>query len=179
MFDLVRNNKKFVQIFLLLITLPFAFWGVESYVRSAASDKAVAEVGGSPIRPVEFQQALREQQDRMRKTLGSNYNPAMLETPAARAAVLDNLINQRLLSLHAAKMRVSVSDQLLRDTIAGVPAFQENGQFSTRRYQAALQAQGMNEAMFESRVRQDLAFQQLIGAVADGSIAARASAERV
>ena len=29
MFDAVRNNKRIVQIFLLLITLPFAFWGVE------------------------------------------------------------------------------------------------------------------------------------------------------
>jgi peptidyl-prolyl cis-trans isomerase D len=33
MFDSVRNNKRIVQGFLVLITLPFAFFGVDSYVR--------------------------------------------------------------------------------------------------------------------------------------------------
>jgi peptidyl-prolyl cis-trans isomerase D len=37
MFDAVRNNKKIVQIFLALIILPFAFFGLDSYVRSTGN----------------------------------------------------------------------------------------------------------------------------------------------
>jgi len=49
MFDSVRNNKKIVQIILALIILPFAFWGVESYIRNVGSGGDVASVGGSKI----------------------------------------------------------------------------------------------------------------------------------
>ena len=38
--------------------------------------------------------------------------------------MLENLVNQRLLALDAQKMRLSVSDASLRDTIAAIPAFQ-------------------------------------------------------
>jgi hypothetical protein len=42
---------KITQGFLALITLPFAFWGVDSYVRNADSGAGVATVGGSTISP--------------------------------------------------------------------------------------------------------------------------------
>lgn len=179
MFDVVRNNKKVVQVFLLLITLPFAFWGVDSYVRNMSGGDELATVGGSSIGQAEFQQALREQQERMRAALGANFNPAMMETAEARRAVLENLVNQRLLTLDLAKKHVTVSDQRVRDTIASISAFQDNGQFSLPRYEAVLKAQGMTQAVFEARLRQDLALQQVIGVVAEGVLVSRKSAEGV
>ena len=44
MFDAVRNNKRIVQIFLVLITLPFAFFGVDSYVKNAGSGGELASI---------------------------------------------------------------------------------------------------------------------------------------
>ena len=158
MFDAVRNNKKIVQVFLLLITLPFAFWGVDSYVKNMGSGNELASVGGTAIQQGEFQQAMRDQQERLRGAMGTNFNPAMMETAEARRAVLENLINQRLLSLDAAKMRLAVSDERVRETIASIPAFQENGHFSQPRYDAVLKAQGMSHPVFESRLRHDLSF---------------------
>lgn len=179
MFDAVRNNKKIVQVFLLLITLPFAFWGVDSYVRNMSGGGELATVGGSAIGQAEFQQALHEQQERMRAALGANFNPAMMETAEARRAVLDNLVNQRLLALDLAKKHVMVSDQRVRDTITSIAAFQDNGQFSLPRYEAVLKAQGMTQAVFEARLRQDLALQQVIGVVAEGVLVSHKSAEGV
>ena len=179
MFDAVRNNKKIVQIFLLMITLPFAFFGVESYVSNMSSGDGVATIGGTSIQMGEFQQALREQQERMRAALGGNFNPTMMDTPEARRAVLENLVNQRLLALDAQKMRLSVTDASLREAIAAVPAFQENGQFSLPRYEAVLKAQGMTQPVFESRLRHDLALQQLLGAVAEGVMVPRGSVDQV
>ena len=121
MFDAVRNNKKVVQVFLVMITLPFAFFGVESYVKNAGNGDGVATIAGSTIQLGEFQQALREQQERMRGAMGASFNPAMLDTPEARRAVLENLVNQRLLALDAQKMRLSVSDASLRGHDRGDP----------------------------------------------------------
>ena len=82
MFDLVRNNKRLVQVLLALITLPFAFWGIESYQRGASTSLDIAEVGGQKITVQEFAQAQRDQQERLRSMLGGKIDPALLDTPA-------------------------------------------------------------------------------------------------
>jgi len=170
MFDSVRNNKRAVQIFLALITLPFAFWGVDSYVRNVGAGSDLASVGDSKISLQHFDQAWRVQQDRMRQLLGANYRPEAMNTPEARMAVLEALIDQRLLLLEAAKNRLVTGDEMLREVIGRIPALQENGQFSLTRYQSALAAQGMSQAQFEAQLRQDLTLQQLIGAIGDTAI---------
>jgi peptidyl-prolyl cis-trans isomerase D len=177
MFDTVRNNKKIVQIILALIILPFAFWGVESYIRNAGTDSDVAKVGDSKISMAEFQEALREQQDRMRPALGGR-DPAILDSPEIRRAVLDSLVERRLLQLYAAKAHLAVSNEYLARFIASVPSLQVDGQFSPERYAAVVAAQGMSKEMFEHKLRQDLTLQQALSAVADASLAGEASSSR-
>ena len=65
MFDAVRNNKRIVQVFLALITLPFAFFGVDSYMRNSGTGGDVAAIGDMKITQQQFQQTLREQQERL------------------------------------------------------------------------------------------------------------------
>ena len=178
MFDLVRDNKKIVQIFLALIALPFAFFGVDSYVRNAGSDD-VAKIGDARISQQQFQQALREQQERLRAQLGGQLDPRMLDTPEARKAILDDLIHQRLLLLEAGKHRLFASDDALRQAINGIDAFKQDGKFSSERYEAMLRAQGMTPAMFEAQLRQDLTLQQLAGAVTQSAFMPRTVADRL
>lgn len=177
MFDAVRNNKRIIQVFLVLITLPFAFWGVESYVRDAGGGAEAAKVGGIVISQQEFQNALREQQDRLRPML-NGANPALLDTPELRRAVIDTLVNQRLVALHASKSRLGVSDSQLVGFITSVPQLQENGKFSRERYEAVVASQGLSKDMFEARLRQDLVMQQAMSAVTDTVFPARAASER-
>lgn len=177
MFDAVRNNKKIVQVFLALITLPFAFWGVDSYVKSAGAGGDLASVGDSKITVQQFQQAWRDQQDRMRQSLGPNFKPEAMDTPEARLAVLNSLVDQRLLLLEASKGRLGAGDDLLREVISKIPALQEGGQFSMARYEAALRQQGSSQQQFEAQLRQDLILQQLVGAVGDTGIVSTTSAE--
>ncbi|MBK6631251.1 MAG: SurA N-terminal domain-containing protein [Betaproteobacteria bacterium] len=179
MFDAVRNNKRIVQGFLVLITLPFAFWGVDSYFRSAGGAGELASVGGSSISRQDFSQALRDQQERLRGQLGRDFNPAMLDTPEARQAMLDSLVTQRLLLLHAAKSGLTASDAQLIEVIGSIPALQEDGKFSKRRYEQALRAQGLSQAGFEAKLRQDLTLQQLVQAVSDTAVVSKAAAERI
>lgn len=169
-FDAVRNNKRVVQVFLALITLPFAFWGVDSYVRDTGAGADLASVGDSKITMQQFDQAWRIQQDRMRQALGDRFRPEAMNTPEARLAVLNSLVDQRLLLLEAAKGRLGAGDDILRQAIGQIPALQENGHFSMARYQAALAAQGLSQPQFEAQMRQDLTLQQLVGAIADTGI---------
>lgn len=179
MFDAVRNNKKVVQVFLALITLPFAFFGVESYMRSTGVGDDVAKVGDIAITQQQFQQALRDQQERLRTQMGGQFDPKLLDTPEARKAIIDDLVDQRLLLQEASKKRIFASDDAVRRTIAGIDAFKVDGQFSNERYEAALRAQGMSPQGFEAQLRQDLTLQQLAGAVAQSGIVARTVSDRI
>jgi len=179
MFDAVRNNKRIVQVFLALITLPFAFFGVDSYMRNAGSGGDVASIGDMKITQQQFQQTLREQQDRLRTQLGDKFDPKMLENPEARKAILDDLINQRLLLVEARKKHMVASNEAIRQAISGIDTFKVDGKFSSERYEAALRSQGMSPAGFEAQLRQDLTLQQLAGAIGQSGLVARTVADRL
>jgi peptidyl-prolyl cis-trans isomerase D len=179
MFDLVHKHKLLVQLLLALIILPFAFWGIDSYQRGGATVQDLAEVAGQKITLQEFSQAQRDQQDRLRALLGRDFDPALLDTTEQRAELLDQLIQQRLLAVHAVKNQLVVTDEQLRETITGLPAFQEDGRFSKSRYDALLRAQGMSDVVFEARLRRDLELQQLNSAIADSSLAGKAQTARM
>lgn len=178
MFDSVRNSKLLVKGILLLLILPFALWGVDSYVRGVGPGAEVAKVGSSKITPGEFQQALREQQDRLRSALGPEFKPALLDAPEAREAVLDALINQRLLALHAIDEKLTVGDDQLRDYIFNVPAFQVDGKFSVERYDQFLRAQGLSREGLDSRLRQQLSWQQIGAGVSATAIVSNTEVQR-
>ena len=171
MFDFVRGNPRFIQLVLALLVLPFALWGIDSYVRTGGD--ALATVDGSPISLNEFQQALREQQERMRAQMGPEASQTLFDSVEVRSAVLHELINQRLLAVHAGKSKMRVSDDALINFISSVPSLQENGKFSRERYQALVAAQGMSIEMFEARVRQDLVMQQPLMAIGNAAISGR------
>lgn len=177
MFDAVRNNKRIVQVFLALITLPFALWGVDSYVRNVGPGSDVAVVGDSKITIQEFNQAWRDHLDRARQQLGPNYKAELFDTPQARMELVNTLIDRRLLALEARKARLNVSDALLVEFITSFPSLKENGKFSKARYDALVASQGMSKEMFEAQLRQDMILQQLVGAVGDTGIVSASSAE--
>lgn len=179
MFDAVRNNKRIVQIFLALIALPFAFFGVESYVRNVGTGDDVASIGDIKITQQQFQQSLREQQERLRAQAGGQLDPKLLDTPAARKAILDDLVDQRLLMLEASKRNMFASDDAIRRAIGSIDAFRVDGKFSPERYEALLKAQGMTPAGFEAQLRQDLTLQQLAGSVGQSGLVARTVSDRV
>jgi len=179
MFDAVRNNKRIVQVFLALITLPFAFFGVDSYMKSGGNGDDVANIGDIKISRQQFQNAVREQQDRLRTQLGAQFDPKLLDNPEARKAIIDDMVDQRLLMLEANKKGMFVGDDAIRRTVGSIEAFKVDGKFSAERYEAALRAQGMSPAGFEAQLRQDLTLQQLAGAIGQSSLTARSVSDRV
>ena len=170
MFEAVRQNKRIAQAILALISLTFVFWGVDSYLSDRTSTAEVASVGNIKISAFEFQDELRKQQDRMRSASESPIDAATFKSPLFKRAVLDNLINQRVLAIYAAEHYLSVSDKALYDAIANISAFQEDGQFSMERYERALRGQGMNIPTFQERVRAELTNQQVITAVSEAAV---------
>jgi peptidyl-prolyl cis-trans isomerase D len=164
MFDFVHEKRRLVQIVLLVLILPFAFWGVSSYRNAVSGGDALATVDGEKITQQDFENAMKQQQDRMRELMGANYNPAMFDQPEIKFSILNNLVNQRLLTQQAHAVGLTVSDDQLAQIIAGIGAFQKDGKFDRQQYETVLSRQNLSPLVFEERVRQQLAMDQLTDA---------------
>lgn len=173
------SQSKFAKVILALITVPFAFWGVDSYFRNGPSVDGVATVAGQKISMNEFNQALKQQQDQMRSMLGRNFDPQMFDTIEFRQSVLEQLVNQRLLLMQAASSRFTVTDKQLAQNIGAIPAFQDEGKFSKARYEGLLKQQGYTPVMFEGKVRQDLMVQEFRDAVSKTPLVASTSIDEL
>lgn len=179
MFEFVAKHKRLLQALLVLfIVPPFAFWGIQSYQGSRVSSN-VADVDGQAISEQEFGEQLRQQQDRMRTLLGSNFNAEMFDTPEIRARILDSMIDQRLLLKQAVRANLAITDDQLREVIAATPAFQEANRFSRTRYEETLRREGYTPAMFEASLRRDLILQQYTSAVSESGIAPKSVAKQI
>jgi len=180
MFSIVHKHKRLLLVALLLfIVPPFAFFGLESYTSALGGGDEVAMVEGNPISEREFTEELARQQDRMRSMFGRNIDPALLDTPEMRKGMLDSMVAQRVLAAEAIKSNLIVDDEMLRNTIASMPAFQVDGKFSRSAYESVLRAQGMTPAAYQERLRYDMSLGQLTRAVGESAFTARSVAERV
>jgi peptidyl-prolyl cis-trans isomerase D len=181
MFDLVQKYKRVIQVFLGLIALTFATWGIESYTRFRGSADAVASVNGLEIPRREFEDELRRQQEQLRQMFGASFNADAFDTPEARKLLLEGLVSQRLVSSVAMKSHLTVSDEMLAEVISSIPAFQEGGQFSKTAYASVLRSQNppLSPAQYENRLRHDLAVQQLMLAVGGAAIPSRTVSDRL
>ena len=174
MFDFVHKNKRLVQFILALIALPFAFFGVDSYVRTMGGDKDVATVGGQPVTPQDYENALRNQQAQMQRMLGKNYDPAMFDNPEVKQQVLEGVVNQRLLQVVGQELKLTASDAEVNKVISNIPDFQEDGKFSDKKAAEVLQANRLTVPGFRSNVRNDLAMQTLQDPLARSGFASAA-----
>ena len=160
MFDFVQEKKKLVQIVLALIVLPFAFWGVDSYRKSGGA-APLATVNGEKIGQQEFDNALNQQQQRIREMAGSNFDPTIFDKPEIKYSVLDGLVTQHLLAMEASNVGLILTNEQIGQIIVNIGAFQKDGKFDRQRYEELLKARGKTPAGFDAEVRQAILVQQL------------------
>ncbi len=171
MLEAIRERAQgwFAKIILALIAIPFALWGVDSYLKDAGNSVAVATVGDRDITRQEFDQELRQLREQGRNT----------DAPQLRQAVLTALVNRSLELQQVEKAGLRVPDALVGELIRGAPMFLDNGQFSNPRYQEWLRQQNLSAPVFERRFRDNLLVQQLMSGVLAGVGVSRTSVEGV
>jgi peptidyl-prolyl cis-trans isomerase D len=170
MFDAIRNHKRWLMFILLVLIFPsFVFFGVQSYSRFMEGDNALAKVGRQPISANDLEAAMRERTEQLRQMFGGQFDPKMFDTPQARKAMLEQLVNQSVLAAELNRSSVLPSDAKLRETISSIPDLQKDGKFDYERYKSLLAARGMNEQMFESRLRSDLGSQRITASVSESA----------
>ncbi len=172
MLELIRSAAKtwIAKVILALITIPFALWGVESYIRTAPGTNIIAKVGGDKVTGQEFDNAVRTQLDQLRQRFGGQIDASIMDNPEMRKGVLDQLIDQRVLDKTTRGGTMAVSNARLRDLIVNNPNFMDSGQFSPALYERILKAQGYSATSFEAALRQDTERQQFLDSISNTAI---------
>ncbi len=174
-----RAQGWIAKVILVLITVPFALWGINSYIGHGGGETAVASVDGHDISARAFDRVWRAQQQRLRRALGANATDHILDDPALKRSALEQLINQKLLWLQADRVHLTVPNAMLVGVIANFPPFQEKGRFSDARYRALLSQQNMTPTLFQAQVRQQLLVQQLLGGLAKEAFVPAVTIDRI
>lgn len=178
MFDFVHEKKRLVQFVLLLVVITLGLFGVESY-RNVDSGSALATVNGEKITQQEFDNALRQQQERMREMMKDTYDATVFDKAEVKHSILDNLISQRVVAQMAHSAGMTISDEQLQQVIASIETFHKDGQFNKQQYESSLAMQNMTPLAFEARVRQELSVRQLTDAYAQNGFTSNTAADMV
>lgn len=180
MFDFVHRHRRMLQLILALIIIPpFAFFGVDSYLRSGDATAPVATVNGQSIGQQEFNVSLRERQEMMQNMSGGKMDPSMLDSPELRFAVAEGLVTQKLLLQQGSRSGLVATDQQLQGILGQAPAFQEDGKFSNERYQQFLKSRNKTEIEFEMDLRRDLVLRQVSEAYGESNFLPRTVVQRL
>jgi len=169
-------EKRIVRfIFALFLAVPFGLFGIDYYFRSPVGGDVIASVGRQAIGQVEFDNAIRQQADVYRQQFRGQFDASLMDNPEIRRAVLDRLVNEKLLTLATDKSGVRVSDRLLADHIMAEPAFQVDGRFSKDRYDLIAKSQGVTPAGLDERLRRDYAEREFRDSIAATSFVPKAT----
>lgn len=156
------------KIILALLVFAFSFFGIESYFM-ARTDTSAAKVGDLEVSQQDFQNRMNDVRRRAQQQM-AEVDPAVFNTPEFKQNILNSLIDEQLLIKANEEMGITVTDEMVSEQIAMVPAFQLNGQFDADTYTAVLGQQGMTPLGFEQQIRQQIALQVLPQAIADTAL---------
>ncbi|CAM3668431.1 peptidylprolyl isomerase [Polynucleobacter antarcticus] len=170
MFDSVRKNQKILQFILLLFIVPsFAFFGISSYSEFFDKETDVVKVDGKPITAQEVDTAAKRQAERV------GGNTQIAQSLPFRQAILNELLQQRILGVAVSDLRLQVGKQELVNSLQKIPQirslYRQDGSFDDARFKQLLASNGMNEEQFYAGQSFDLKIQQLVNSVARTELA--------
>lgn len=168
MLDFLRKRKRswIIVFFVGVIVFVFVLWGVGSYVKEP-SGESVAKVDGEVISQREFEIHYQKLIDRYQALFKGRLTPELIKSLNLRSAVLEELIQKRLLLQEARRLGLAVTDEELTDAIARIPDFQTSGRFSKNRYLQVLRSSRLTPGQFEAEQRENLSIGKLYHLIQD------------
>jgi peptidyl-prolyl cis-trans isomerase D len=171
MFDFVRSNNRVIQVVLGIVLVVFAlgFGGGTYREFFSEATEAVASVDGRDIKRPEWDQAQKQAADNVRRR-----NPTAdlkaLDTPAAKRAALESLIRDRVLQAAMLHEDLMPSDARVDTILRTNPQFAQLRALTPEQRNALLAQQGMTQAGFADRIRDQVGHTQALEGVATSAI---------
>lgn len=140
---------------IILIAITFTLFGVDYYLQSHQTSNAKVMVNEQPITEQAFEtnyRRVRAQQDLAQMTAADEKN--------LQNQVLNQMITNEVSLQSARKSGFEVSPNQANAAIVNIPQFQEDGHFSSEKYQQALNGALFTPETFQNEVRQGMLLNQ-------------------
>lgn len=173
MLDRMRRHKGWLKWSLAIVCVSFVLLYIPSFLDTPTQgattpDSVVANVEGQKITVAEFRRVYEQQMRSYRQAYGANLDERMLKQLGIDQRIVQQMIEQEIALVEARRLGIRASDAEVRERIASLPAFQENGQFiGNERYQQILRMQTppIQPGEFEQQMRQDIIVEKLQAAL--------------
>lgn len=163
------NLKGTVAMFLVvLVSVPFVFFGVDSLFTGDAKAGQAAKVNGEVISESQVRRAISMQRDQLTQRFGDQLPADFLSDERLRGPAVESLVNRQLRIQGAVDGRFTISDKALDELIVSAPAFQVDGKFDTQRFTYLVQSMGYTVSGYREMIRQEIIAQQYVSSVALG-----------
>jgi peptidyl-prolyl cis-trans isomerase D len=164
-----RAGSYVVKILFALLILTFGIWGIGDIFRNRGSDTIVAMVGDHAISAEELQTAMRRALEQLSARFGSAIDLEQAKKLGLVDQTLTQLIDRSLIDQEIARLKLDVSDDLIRNVIAGNPSFRgSDGRFDRSLFNAVLAANNLTEDQYVALLRRDIPRNDLLHAVTAG-----------
>jgi peptidyl-prolyl cis-trans isomerase D len=155
-----------------LLILTFGIWGIGDIFRNRPTDTVIVTIGDQSIRAEDLQAAVRRELERLSARFGGAIDIQQAKKLGIIDDVLDELIDRSLLDQEAARLRLEVSDEVIRNAITDNPKFRTpDGQFDHALFNAVLAENHLTEDQFVTLMRRDIPRGDLRQAVVLGAVA--------
>jgi peptidyl-prolyl cis-trans isomerase D len=163
-------------IIIILISIPFALWGIQQYFGGGGSDVAAVVNGQEiPVRALDREYARYRQQ--LLEAFGGQLPGPLQNESVLKQQVLERMIEQEVLAQLSRKEGYRIGDQQLGTMIRSMQEFQRDGRFDKATYEAQLRSQGWTPAGFEAQLRQAAQQDQLREGITATATASRRESE--
>jgi len=156
MLEIMRENASgwIVKILFAIIIIVFVFaFGMSGL--DTSNDPVLATVNDQVITRAEFEDSFQRAAENVRKN-NPDVSNEQLQSPQFKQAVLNELVNSRLLLAEAARLGISASDEEVFAAITRQSIFwNQKGEFDRNVYQMALRSIRMTPTQFEANFRNE------------------------
>ncbi len=164
--DGIRNSRWLGWLVVGLITIPFALWGIGSYL-GVGAEPYVAKVNGVEISAREYERAYNQQRAAISRQFGGRLPPALADAEFIKTQTVDGLINRELLIQTLTDNGYRVADATVRDEVLNANQFKIDGRFDKDAYERQVSSMGMSTQQYEDQLRQALALEQMRSGIAE------------
>jgi peptidyl-prolyl cis-trans isomerase D len=167
MLDALRRHAGgwVAKIFLSLLVLSFAVWGIADVFRGVGSQD-LAQVGSTKIGIETFRQLYQERLQQLGRQLGRALTPEQARAINLDRQMLGELISETALDEKTRQLRLAVDNDALLAHIQSNPAFRgADGKFDPARFFDVLRSNGFTEQRFVDAERRLIQRQQFVRAL--------------
>lgn len=162
-----RASGWIAYIIVLLISIPFALWGIQEYF-GGGDPRIAAEVNGEEIPMFVFNRELQQQKQYLRAMMGGQL-PAQYSDLALRESVLSRVVRNELIRQELDAAGYQIGDRVLFDQIRSMPQFTKNGIFDKQRYEQTLNTMMRTPAQFEQEMSQQIRVSQFVDGISESA----------